>query len=148
MYSCNLKRTMFIVLLKYSPLVQILLYLLSFQNICPNYFLTKKSLRRDIFSSKPYYFITEYFLLSFFLMVMRLFLFKSCLMNHPTSPHVLFELFLMLSEFVPLHKEVLKFNDNRPFWIIQVSLPSFVELLRQQHSGYLSAKFFSRFCNP
>ena len=48
-------------------------------------------------------------------MVMRLFLFKSCLMNHPTSPHVLFELFLMLSEFVPLHKEVLNSMITVPF---------------------------------
>ena len=70
---------------------------------------------RDIFSSKPYYFITEYFLLSFFLMVMRHFSLKLCLMNHPTSLHVLFELFLMLSEFAPLHKEVLNSMITVPF---------------------------------
>ena len=81
---------MFIVLLKYSPPVQISLYLLSFQKHIPKLLSYKKRPRRDI-SSKPLYFITEYPLLLFSLMVMRLFLLKSCLMNHPASLHMLFE---------------------------------------------------------
>ena len=47
--------------------------------------------------------------------VMRHFSLKSYLMNHPTSLHVLFELFLMLSEFAPLHKEVLNSMITVPF---------------------------------
>ncbi len=48
-------------------------------------------------------------------MVMKLFLLKSCLMNLSTSLHVLFELILMLSEFVPLHKEILNSMITVPF---------------------------------
>ena len=43
-------------------------------------FLLKKP-RRDIFSSKPLYFIIEYFLLLYFLMVTMLFSLKSYLLN-------------------------------------------------------------------
>jgi len=116
MYSCNLKRTMFIVLLKYSPLVQILLYLLSFQkHMSKLLFLLKKSLEETFSLLSLITLSQNTFCFHFSFMVMRLFLFKSCLMNHPTSPHVLFELFLMLSEFVPLHKEVLNSMITVPF---------------------------------
>lgn len=62
-----------------------------------------------------YTFITEYLLFSVFLMVMRYFSLKPCFMNLSTSLHVPFELFLMLSEFVPLHKEVLNSMITVPF---------------------------------
>ena len=78
----------------------------NFKSKRPNYFLTKKP-RRDISSSKPLYFITEYFLLLFFLMVMRLFRLNRVLQTIQFFPYVLSEQFLMLSEFVPLYMDVL-----------------------------------------
>jgi len=87
----------------------------DFLRFCPCLYYNVASRHIKLSLYKPLYFITEYFLLSFFLMVMRHFSLKLCLMNHPTSLHVLFELFLMLSEFAPLHKEVLNSMITVPF---------------------------------
>lgn len=87
----------------------------DFLRFCPCLYYNVASRHIKLSLYKPLYFITEYLLFSVFLMVMRYFSLKSCFMNLSTSLHVPFELFLMLSEFVPLHKEVLNSMITVPF---------------------------------